>query len=228
VEGRPDIVASVPADESNLVLRAASALAERADVKGFADISLHKEVPAQAGLGGGSSDAAATLLALNDLWGCALDEAALGDLGAGVGSDVPALLAVTRGGGVLATGRGERVEAVPVRSFRWALVTFPFGVRTADAFGWWDERAGHSAGEPERDLDAARRGDARALGLALFNDLEEPVMRRHPEVREACEQLVAAGATGAVMCGSGPSVAGVLPEGVTVDLPGVIEVGSVI
>jgi 4-diphosphocytidyl-2-C-methyl-D-erythritol kinase len=106
-------------------------------------------------------------------------------------------------------------------------VTFPFGVRTADAFGWWDERAGHSSGEPERVLDAARLGDARALGPAMFNDLEEPVMRRHPQIRDARDRLLEAGAAGAVMCGSGPSVAAVLPEGVTVDLPGAIEVESV-
>src|SRR5207249_1830928 len=111
-----------------------------------------------------------------ELWGCALDGAALVEVGAEVGSDIPALLTVAGGGGVVARGRGELVQPVPVRSFRWALVTFPFGVSTADAFGWWDEERERSPGRPERVLDAARRGDAAVLGPALFNDLEEPVM----------------------------------------------------
>jgi 4-diphosphocytidyl-2-C-methyl-D-erythritol kinase len=226
VRGRSDIVPAVPAGEQNLVLRAASALADRARVTGFAHFTLYKEVPARAGMGGGSADAAASLLALNELWGCGLDGIALGEVGAGVGSDVPALLTVARGGGVVARGRGEQVEPIPVRSFRWALVTFPFGVSTADAFRWWDEGEERTPGQPERVLDAARRGDAVALGRALFNDLQEPVMRRHPEVREARDRLIAAGATGAVMCGSGPSVAGVLPDGVSVDLPDTVLVES--
>jgi 4-diphosphocytidyl-2-C-methyl-D-erythritol kinase len=227
VSGMPDIVPHIPADESNLALQAAAALAERAGVKGFADISLHKQIPAAAGLGGGSSDAAATLRALNELWRCGLDETTLVDIGASVGSDVPALLAVGGGGGVVARGRGERVQPVPVRPFRWVLVTFPFGVRTADAFGWWDQEGGDPLGDPGPALEAARRGDAEALGPALFNDLEETVMRRHPEIRQARDQLLSVGAAGAVMCGSGPSVAGLLPEGLTVDLPGAIEVASV-
>jgi 4-diphosphocytidyl-2-C-methyl-D-erythritol kinase len=227
VTGRPDIVSHVPAGQSNLVLRAASALAARAGVEGFAHISLHKDVPAEAGLGGGSSDAAATIRALNDLWGCALDEATLVEIAAGVGSDVPALLAVGGGGGVVARGRGDLVEPVPVRPLRWVLVIFPFGVRTADAFEWWDREGGHSQGDPDRVLEAASRGDAHTLGPAMFNDLEETVMRHHPEIRRARDRLLAAGAAGAVMCGSGPSVAGLLPDGYSHDVPGAIQEVSV-
>jgi len=90
--GDPDLVAGVPADESNLVVRAATELAGRGGTKGFAEITLHKRVPSAAGLGGGSADAAATLHALNRLWGAALDAGSLMDVAARVGSDVPALL----------------------------------------------------------------------------------------------------------------------------------------
>src|SRR5438094_5895255 len=139
VEGRTEITGGVPVDESNLVLRAAKSLADHAGVRGFAEVSLVKEVPAAAGLGGGSSDAAATLRVLNDLWGCGLSSDELGTVAASVGSDVPALLP---GGPVMVRGRGERVEPVRVPRLTWLLVTFDFGVSTRDAFGWWDEDGG--------------------------------------------------------------------------------------
>jgi 4-diphosphocytidyl-2-C-methyl-D-erythritol kinase len=214
VVGDPDLVRGVPADETNLALRAATALADRADPRGFAEILLEKRVPSAAGLGGGSADAAATLVALNDLWGVGLPPHELHGIGAGVGSDVPALLAQ---GPVLATGRGDVVERVSVAPLRWAIVTFPFRVRTADAFRWWDEDGSPSGPDPAEVIHAADRkavedrgGDVGALGDLLFNDLEGPVARRHPEVRTALDGLVASGAVGAVMCGSGPSVAGLL------------------
>lgn len=234
VTGDPRIAGGVPTDDSNLVLRAAAALAERAGVRGFADVALEKRIPAAAGLGGGSADAAATLAALNDLWILRLEIDDLCEVAASVGSDVPALLATTisktkemaGGTGALARGRGERAEPLAVPPFRWCLVTFPFGVRTADAFGWWDEDATGTGPDPEPVLKAARNGDAEALGPLLFNDLEAPVMRRHPEVRRAKERLLDSGAVGAVMCGSGPTVAGLLSPSRHCSLPEAIAVRS--
>ena len=223
VQGDRDLVSRVPADGSNLILKAAAALAAEAGVRGFADIVLDKSIPVAAGLGGGSSDAAAALLALNDLWGCGLDDRTLREVGARVGSDVPALM--VRGPAIV-RGRGERVEPVNLPPMRWLVVPLPFEVGTKDAFRWWDEDGGHIGPDPGPAIEAALHGDVRALGRALFNDLEAPVTRRHPEVRQAIDRLVEAGAAGVVMCGSGPTVAALLAEDQEVEVPGAVEVRS--
>src|SRR5207253_1673790 len=139
----------------NLVLRAARALAEAGDVRGFAELVLDKRVPVASGLGGGSADAAAVLGALNSLWSLGLERGRLLEIAAMVGSDVPALLV---GGPVLARGRGERVAPAPVASLDLALVTFSFGVGTADAFAWWDEDGGRTGPDPAAALAALARG----------------------------------------------------------------------
>jgi 4-diphosphocytidyl-2-C-methyl-D-erythritol kinase len=166
-------------------------------------------VPSAAGLGGGSSDAAATLTTLNVAWGAGLEEAALTEVAAEVGSDIPALLAP---GGAVARGRGERVERLSVPPFRWALVTFPFGIATGDAFAWWDEWGGATGPDVSEVLGAAMTGDPRLLAPLLSNDLEPVVIRRHPEIRDASERLLDAGALATVLCGSGPTVAGLLDD----------------
>jgi 4-diphosphocytidyl-2-C-methyl-D-erythritol kinase len=207
VTGREDVVSSVPRDGSNLILRAAAALAERTGVRGFADVLLEKLVPIGAGLGGGSADAAAVLGVLNDLWECGLRREALREVGAVVGSDVPALM---MGGAVRAAGRGERVEPARVMPLSIVVVTFPFSVSTPEAFRWWD-REGSTGGErDELFAAAAPDGDLAALARLLSNDLEEPVTRRHPEIAEAKRMLLEGGALGAVMSGSGPSVVGLM------------------
>lgn len=223
VRGDPGLVAGVPADESNLVLRAASALASAAGVTGFADMELDKRIPVAGGLGGGSADAAAVILALNDLWGLRLSEASLEEVAASVGSDVPALLAP---GAALARGRGERIERIEVPSYQWAILTFPFGVSTAEAFRWWDDDGQAAGPEPSNVVDAARSGDPAVLGPLLFNDLERPVLLRYPEIRDAKERMLEIGAAGAVMCGSGPTLAALMPFGKRMDIDGVMHVSS--
>lgn len=215
VEGSPELTGGVPTDDSNLVLRAARALADRTGVRGFAEITLEKVVPSAAGLGGGSADAAATLRALNERWGCGLDDDTLRAVAAEVGSDVPALVG---GGPCLVRGRGERVLPVVVPRLTWLLVTFAFGVPTADAFDWWDaepvtgpdpgdllaaaaEAASRRVGEGDRET----RG---SLGMLPFNDLEQQVVRRHPIVGKVLDILLDKGASSALLAGSGPSVVG--------------------
>lgn len=216
VTGEPSLAARVPMDETNLVLRAARALAEDGRVRGFAEIVLEKRVPVAAGLGGGSGDAAAVLRALNGLWGLGRSDQELRALGAGIGSDVPALLA---GGPCVARGRGELVEPVGRLLLRLDLVVvgFSFGVSTADAFGWWDEDGAISGPDPEAALAALARigedgADAAAVIEAFTNDLDAPVARRHGTIRDARERLAAAGIP-AFMSGSGPTVVGILPVG---------------
>jgi 4-diphosphocytidyl-2-C-methyl-D-erythritol kinase len=225
VTGESRAAAGVPTDQSNLVLRAAAALAEHAGVLGFADITLDKRIPAAAGLGGGSADAASTLMALDELWGLGAGAEELRRIAAAVGSDVPALM---HPNAALARGRGELTEPVRVPPLSWCLLTFPFGVRTAEAFAWWDqeERAAGTGPDPQTVLQAAMAGDPGTLGPLLFNDLEPPVVRRHPEIGEAKDALLEAGAVGAVMCGSGPTVAGLLPAGASCVLPEAIMVRS--
>ena len=211
VTGEALLAARVPLDETNLVLRAARALAEDGGIRGFAEIVLEKRVPVAAGLGGGSGDAAAALGALNQLWMLGRSDADLRARGAEIGSDVPALLV---GGPCLARGRGELVERVAVPRLELVVVGFSFGVSTADAFGWWDEDGAVSGPEPGAAVSALQRVAAGApeAAAALTNDLEAPVARRHDAVRQARERLVAAGVP-SFMTGSGPTVVGVLPLG---------------
>ena len=221
VTGDPSMVRRVPVDESNLVLRAADILARAIDATGFADVLLEKAVPVAAGLGGGSADAAATLRALDELWGGGLTEEHLRSVGADVGSDVPALLA---GGPALVRGRGEVVERLELPSLRWMLVVFPFGVSTRDAYRWWDEEGGLTGPDPGPLIRAARAGDILETGRLLFNDLERPVLQHHPEIASAKERLLEGGAAGVVLCGSGPTLAALTPPQRDLSFPGGLAV----
>jgi len=205
VVGRSALAEDVPLGRLNLALVAALALADVARDPGGASIRIEKSIPVAAGLGGGSADAAATLLALNELWGADLDVAALADVAERIGSDVPAMLL---GRPVLASGRGELLAPADVGTLWWVLVTLSFGVRSPDAYRWWDDAGGSRGPDPGAVLDAAASGDAERLGPLLFNDLEAPVVARHPEIGEAKRRLLAASALGAVMSGSGSSVVG--------------------
>lgn len=189
----------------NLALVAALALADACADAAGALVEIDKRIPVAGGLGGGSADAAATLLALNELWGCEADVAMLEEIGGRIGSDVPAMLS---GEPVLMSGRGERLAPAEVPPFHWVLVRFGFGVRSPDAYRWWDEDGTGTGPDPDRLLAAATAGDAEALGPLLFNDLERPVAARHPEIGEAARDLIESGALGAVMSGSGSSVIG--------------------
>ena len=197
--------AGVPTGEENLSLKAAMALAAEAGGAGRtsgAKITIEKRIPVAAGLGGGSADAAATLLALDELWSLALGADGLMDLGLRIGTDVPALLL---GEPAYVRGRGDDAERVLVQSTTWVLVTADEGVAARDAYAWWDEEpsTGPDAGAL---IAAAESGNDRLVGSALFNDLQRPVARRHPWVASTCDELLAAGAHGAVMTGSGPTV----------------------
>lgn len=189
----------------NLALVAALALADACADAAGALVEIEKRIPIAGGLGGGSADAAATLLALNELWGCEADVATLEEIGGRIGSDVPAMLS---GEPVLMSGRGERLAPAEVPPFHWVLVRFRFGVRSPDAYRWWDEDGTGTGPDPDRLLAAATAGDAEALGPLLFNDLERPVAARHPEIGEAARDLIESGALGALMSGSGSCVIG--------------------
>jgi 4-diphosphocytidyl-2-C-methyl-D-erythritol kinase len=187
----------------SLVGRAAHAWARVARVAApRARITVDKRIPVAAGLGGGSADAAATILALDELFGTRLAPEILLQAAAAVGSDVCALVV---GGPVFADGRGEHVLALHAPTSHWVVKLLPFAVRTPDAYGWWDEIPS-SGPDPGSLIAAIEIGDHDLAGSALFDDLQPGVSDRHPQVVRAAAAFVAAGALGAVMSGSGPTV----------------------
>lgn len=193
----------------HLVMAAARALASRCGIElgggpgsSGATIRLDKRIPVAAGLGGGSADAAAALLALRELWAPGLDDAELGAVGVQLGADVPAMLA---GQAVYATGRGEVVHPVHVQTSFWVVCPLPFAVRTPDAYAWWDD-GGTTGHDPGVLVAAAETGNHELLGHGLYNDLQPGVAARHPEIGRAIDACLEAGALGAVMSGSGPTV----------------------
>ncbi|MGA9162477.1 MAG: hypothetical protein WB297_16660, partial [Actinomycetota bacterium] len=129
----------------------------------------------------------------------------LEEIGERIGSDVPAMLS---GEPVLMAGRGERLAPAEIPPLHWVLVRFGFGVRSPDAYRWWDEDGAVTGPDPGGVMAAAAAGDAAALGPLLFNDLEGPVSTRHREIATAKGRLLEAGALGAVMTGSGSSIIG--------------------
>lgn len=186
-----------------LVERAARAWAHETGRKALeATITVDKRIPVAAGLGGGSADAAATILALDELHGTGLDTETLLRIAAAVGSDVPAL---TRGGPVYADGRGDRITPVHAQTTHWVVVPASFAVRTPDAYAWWDD-AGATGPDAGALIAALEAGNDETLGPALFDDLQPVVAARHPEVGDTISALLDAGALGAVMSGSGPTV----------------------
>ena len=206
VRSRP---ASMPRDGDNLVWRAAArfwrALGRDGDPSGVA-VAVRKVVPAGAGLGGASSDAASALRALREIWAPGEPDALLHDVAAAIGSDVPFFLG---GGTVVATGRGERMERVkPVGPYAVVIGSPGFGVATAEAYGWWDQynkgEAGVDTGEPVYWASVPAAVDAGGP----INDLEGPVVARYPAIGEMVRRLRAAGAVRAAMTGSGSAVFG--------------------
>ncbi|HEX6938379.1 MAG TPA: 4-(cytidine 5'-diphospho)-2-C-methyl-D-erythritol kinase [Longimicrobiales bacterium] len=198
--------------EDNLVFRAARAFERATGIDLHVAIRLRKEVPAGAGLGGGSSDAAATLDALNELHGRPLDDAALLALAATLGSDVPFFLC--RSGLALAWGRGDRLLPLPEPPRAPVLVVAPgFAIPTADAYRALDAHrnaAAGAAGAAVLRLDTLRGWEA--IAAAAVNDFEPPTFARFPDLAELKRLLLDAGATIALLSGSGSALFGVFPD----------------
>jgi 4-diphosphocytidyl-2-C-methyl-D-erythritol kinase len=201
-------IAGVPLDDRNLIWRAAAALWRVAGREGAPRgvvVSLIKRIPLQAGLGGGSSDAAAALVALARLWKVRLTTLEMDGLARGLGADVPFFL---YGGAALGLGRGDDIyPLVDLPPLDIVLVLPAFGVSTTDAFRWHDE----SGGEGGAPSPLPVRGCAPAVSLVV-NDLEQAVLGRHPEIAGAKRALVDAGARVAAMSGSGSAVFGVFTD----------------
>ncbi len=202
VEYQPWLSKVAIAEEQNLVLRAALLLRERTADKGAVEAHLQKRIPLGAGLGGGSADAAGALIALNRLWAAGLSEAELGRVGAELGSDVPYCLV---GGTALATGRGEVVSRVEAPQSLWFVLGMSSEpLSTAVVYrGWFPGAPVHN---PERLLEVLAAGDPAGLAGLLHNDLEEVAFELRPELARAKAALLEAGALGASLSGSGPTL----------------------
>jgi 4-diphosphocytidyl-2-C-methyl-D-erythritol kinase len=207
--------ADVPTDGRNLVWRAArlvwGAGGRTGEPTGHA--TLTKRIPTQAGLGGGSADGAAALLAWDCLWGTALGPCRLTELAIELGADVPFFLC---GGTAVGLNRGDELYPLVDLPARWVtLVIPPFGVSTPEAFRWWDQDQ-EASGHRRR---GTTRGRARSVvtwpggrgfpvGLPVVNDLERSVARRRPGIGVARRLLATSGAEAVAMTGSGSTVFG--------------------
>ena len=197
----------IPTDQRNLVWKAASLLHRvttgKQTAPGGIAIDLRKRIPAEAGLGGGSADAAMTLLALNSLWKLDLDLASLTRIGARLGSDVPYFLV---GGTALGLGRGDDIYPLADMPPVHVVILRPgFGVATADAYRWFDEQQRRPLKESQ-----PRRVPAGwpAWSATLRNDLEGAVVKHHPAIGRIRQSLLDAGASFSAMSGSGSAVFG--------------------
>ena len=197
---------TIPLDHDNLVWKAAAALWRalgRAGEPTDTAVTLEKVIPMEAGLGGGSSDAAAALLAFARLWGGA-PLTLLREVAGGIGADVPFFLS---GGTALGLGRGEEIYPLVDLPPHWIVIVQPaYGVSTAEAYTWYDED--RVAGVKEHRELQVLPVPWPSRAAQMINDLEPPVVRRHPEISDIKDQLRAGGAVAAAMSGSGSAVFG--------------------
>ena len=199
----------VPTDATNLALRAAELLARTVGIEPLVHLHVHKGVPVAGGMAGGSADAAAALVACDALWGTGLSRAALSDLAATLGADVPfSLLGHTAVG----SGRGDLLSpALSSGQYHWALALRRTGLSTPAVFARFDATDGPAAlPEPEPDvalLAALRSADLDAVGRALGNDLQAAALDLAPELADTLAVATRAGALGVLVSGSGPTVA---------------------
>lgn len=197
----------IPTDGTNLCVRAAEALKEATGTTSGVRIRLYKNIPDQAGLGGGSSDAAATLAGLDRLWKTGVGREALAELGRGLGADVPFFLA---GGTALGIGRGDEIVPLPDLPPFPVVLTFPgVVVSTPWAYGQLNLLLTNSDATTNIPRLRGFSPDSDTLLQMAENDFETVVFKEYPELSRIKDQLRAAGACPALMSGSGSSVYGV-------------------
>ena len=197
----------LPTDSRNLVYRAAAGFLEAARIKEGVNIHLEKRLPLAAGLGGGSGNAATTLLGLNQLFDHALPRQQLDSIAASLGSDVPFFLQENP---ALATGRGEKIESLApfpaLNGAAWLLIHPGFGISTAWAYqqlARFPKALNGKPGRAARLLSLLRGADLRAAGTEFYNSLEAPALEKYPLLILFQNFLRAEGADAVLMSGSG-------------------------
>ncbi len=214
VSGTVD-VSGVPLDERNLAIRAARMLAAETGYDGGVHLEIRKGVPVAGGMGGGSADAAAALVACDALWGTGMSSAGLHAIAARLGADVPFALL---GGTAVGTGRGDELSPALARGrFDWVIVTSGEGLSTPEVYAELDRHRDLHAADivpvPRRPavdpavLQALRAGDATALAVSARNDLQVAALRLRPELSGILEHGERSGALAGIVSGSGPTIA---------------------
>jgi 4-diphosphocytidyl-2-C-methyl-D-erythritol kinase len=198
---------SIPSDSGNLAYRAAQIFLQSAHIEAGISIHIRKNIPAGAGLGGGSSNAAAVLTGLNKLTGSPLTDTALRKLGLMLGADVPFFIYTNntaRAGGI-----GERLSPVTIEKSLWFIVIYPgFSVSTA----WAYQNYKILTNDIKHIRLPCSIKDSNQVLSFLVNDLEQVVFEHYPEVKTTRDDLIRAGAIGSLMSGSGSSVFGIFPD----------------
>lgn len=211
-----DQIAAVPTGEDNLVVRAAKTVAELAGLENPHPVNFEitKNVPVAGGMGGGSADAAAALLAVDELWCTGVDGEALLSKAAELGADIPFALL---GGTAIGIGKGDDLEPIDgVQELHWVLVPMDAGLSTPRVYAKLDEiRSARgeapdlvaTPSKPSELISALQFGDAREVAKHLHNDLQEAAIALMPELSTTMHAGLAAGALAAMVSGSGPTVA---------------------
>jgi 4-diphosphocytidyl-2-C-methyl-D-erythritol kinase len=209
VEG--DSIEGVPTDDDNLAARAARLLAMRVGVAPAVALRIRKSIPVAGGMAGGSADAAAALVACNELWQTGLSREELMEPAAILGSDVPFALL---GGTAVGVGRGERLTSALVRGrFHWVIAYADGGLSTPAVYAECDRIRGAAANEAAQPrtsdelMSALATGDVHALGNALSNDLQVAAFTLRPSLHRTLGAGRDFGALGAMVSGSGPTCA---------------------
>ncbi len=202
---------AVPLDETNLAVRAARAIAARFGVGGGVDLRIVKGVPVAGGMAGGSADAAASLIACSEALGAGATRPELDALATALGADVPFAL---HGHTAVGQGRGDRLTPVLAKGeFHWVFATQAEGLPTPAVYAEFDREAdaeGVAPGAPSLDdelMRGLRMGDPTVVGERLSNDLQDAAIRLAPRLADVISAAREEGALGAMVSGSGPTVA---------------------
>ena len=200
----------IPLDEKNLAYQAALLLKERYQVKQGVHIHLEKKIPVSAGLGGGSSDAAAALRGLNRLWGLNIPRDELMKLGAELGSDVPFCIAQ---GTAIARGRGEILEPIASPPQCWVILAKPpVSVSTKEIYGRLKAEEIQHHPPTGQLVQAIETKNFTEMCRCMGNVLEQVTMEMYPEVKRLKQCMIRLGADGVLMSGSGPTVFGLVSK----------------
>lgn len=200
----------LPADENNLIYKAAKLMKEKYNITQGVCIHLEKHIPIAAGMAGGSTDAAATFIGMNELFSCGAGEEELRQLGVKVGADVPYCI---MGGTALAEGIGEKLTKLPPPPKCYLLIAKPdINVSTKYVYEHLDEEGVSHHPDIDGMIGAIESGSLSGIVERLENVLENVTVKKYPIIQQIKETMLEAGAAGSLMSGSGPTVFGIFMD----------------